>query len=189
MAQMLKFENYAEKSLVTKMADSCDQVNQFLRQLAQQSKPQAEKELHALKQFAKEHDGREHLEPWDLTYYSEKQKQYLFELSEEELRAFFPEQKVLEGMFSTVKKLFNIQIQERKGVDRWHRDVKYFEVFDEFDDLKGGFYLDLYARSNKRGGAWMDVCRERMKIGSDIQHPVAYLTCNFMPPNKDQMGA
>jgi oligopeptidase A len=188
LAQLLQFENYAQKSLATKMADSCEQVTQFLRQLAQQSKPQAEKELHALKLFAKEHDGREHLEPWDLTYYSEKQKQYLFEVSEEELRAYFPEERVLIGMFKTVKKLFNIHIQERKGVDRWHRDVKYFEVFDEFDDLKGGFYLDLYARANKRGGAWMDVCRDRMKVGNQIQYPVAYLTCNFMPPNKNQVA-
>ena len=85
-------------------------------------------------------------------------------------------------MFKTMRRLFNIRIKQRQGVPKWHPDVKYFEVFDEFDDLKGGFYLDLYTRANKRGGAWMDVCKERIKVGSQLQHPIAYLTCNFMPP-------
>tara|TARA_B100001094_G_C18196322_1_gene811511 strand:+ start:19275 stop:21338 length:2064 start_codon:yes stop_codon:yes gene_type:complete len=185
LANLLSFSNYAQKSLETKMANSCEQVVQFLNQLAMQSKPQAEEELKELQKFAKDHDNKEHLEPWDLAYYSEKQKQYLFELSDEELRCYFPENRVLEGMFKTVNKLFKIRIKQKQDVDNWHKDVKYYEVFDEFDDLKGGFYLDLYTRANKRGGAWMDVCKERVKIGDHTQHPIAYLTCNFMGPVKE----
>jgi oligopeptidase A len=183
LANLLSFDNYAEKSLATKMAHSCDEVGHFLQDLADKSKQQAEIELDELTQFAHQHGQVDTLQPWDVAYYSEKRKQYLYELSEEQLRPYFPEKHVLHGLFYTVNKLFNIRIEQKKAVNVWHKDIRYYEVFDEFNDLKGGFYLDLYTRPNKRGGAWMDVCKERkVRLDNSIQHPVAYLTCNFNPP-------
>ena len=182
LAKLLNFENYAMKSLATKMAESGEQVLTFLMQLAEKSKPQAEHELEELKLFSLQHNQKEMLEAWDYAYYSEKMKQYQYELSQEEFRPYFPENRVLEGMFSTMNKLFNIFIKERKDVDVWHKHVRFFDVFDEFDDLKGSFYLDLYTREGKQGGAWMDVCQDRMLKSDALQHPVAYLICNFSGP-------
>lgn len=183
LAQLLGFETYADKSLATKMAESPQQVISFLNDLAKRARPQAEQELAQLRIFAKQHYGMDELEAWDITYYGEKQKQCLFSISDEQLRPYFPEQRVVAGLFEVVKHIYNITTKERSGVDTWHPDVRFFDLFDANGELRGSFYLDLYARENKRGGAWMDDCVSRVRKGDGtLQKPVAYLTCNFNRP-------
>ncbi|MFD1800919.1 oligopeptidase A [Mixta tenebrionis] len=183
LAQLLGFDSYAHKSLATKMAQSPTQVLDFLTDLAQRARPQAEKELERLRAFAKKEHGVEELQPWDLTYYGEKQKQHLYSISDEQLRPYFPEERAVNGLFEVVKRIYGISAQERKDVDVWHPDVRFFDLFDESGELRGSFYLDLYARENKRGGAWMDDCVGMMrKADGSLQKPVAYLTCNFNRP-------
>ncbi len=184
-AQLLGYKNYAELSLVTKMADSPEQVIEFLEDLADKSKPQAEKDLSELKQFAKEQYGIADLQAWDISYFSEKMRQFKYQLSQEEVKAYFPITKVLPGMFSVVKKLYGLKINEINDFDRWHEDVRFFQIVDENGQLRGQFYVDLYARPKKRGGAWMDDFAGRKRLGKELQIPVAYLTCNFTPPAGD----
>lgn len=187
LASMLDFNSYAERSLATKMADTPDKVIGFLRDLAAKSKPQAEKELQEVTQYAKEKHGVETLKAWDMPYYSEKLKQDKYTISDEMLRPYFPENKVLTGLFEVVQRLFGLTITERKNVDKWHDDVRFFEIFDSADNHRGSFYLDLYARAKKRGGAWMDECRvRRYRLNGELQLPVAYLTCNFNAPVGDK---
>ncbi|VAX13526.1 Oligopeptidase A [hydrothermal vent metagenome] len=182
-AQLLGYPNYAERSLVTKMADSPQRVIGFLHDLAQRAKPVAEKELQALQDFAREHYDISELQPWDIACYSEKLRQHTFDISQEELKPYFPETRVIPGMFEVVKRLYGLSIQEVEGVDSWHKDVRFFDIYDEDNELRGQFYLDLYARENKRGGAWMDDCIDRKRNpDSSVQTPVAYLTCNLTPP-------
>ena len=183
LAQLLGFASYADKSLATKMAQSPSQVIDFLNDLAKRARPQGEKELAQLRAFAKEHYGLDELNPWDLTYYGEKQKQHLYTISDEQLRPYFPETRAVNGLFEVVKRIYGITAQERKDVDVWHPEVRFFDLFDENGDLRGSFYLDLYARENKRGGAWMDDCVGMMRMADgSLQKPVAYLTCNFNRP-------
>ncbi|WP_130832498.1 oligopeptidase A [[Erwinia] mediterraneensis] len=183
LAQLLGFDSYSHKSLATKMAQSPDQVIDFLTDLANRARPQGEKELAQLRAFAKEHYGIEELQPWDLTYYGEKQKQHLYTISDEQLRPYFPEPRVVNGLFEVVKRIYGITAQERTDVDVWHPEVRFFDLFDENGELRGSFYLDLYAREHKRGGAWMDDCVGMMrKADGSLQKPVAYLTCNFNRP-------
>lgn len=183
LAQLLGFDSYADKSLATKMAQSPSQVIDFLNDLAKRARPQGEKELAQLRAFAKEHYGLDELKPWDLTYYGEKQKQHLYTISDEQLRPYFPETRAVNGLFEVVKRIYGITAQERTDVDVWHPDVRFFDLFDESGELRGSFYLDLYARENKRGGAWMDDCVGMMrKADGSLQKPVAYLTCNFNRP-------
>ncbi|EGR3963253.1 oligopeptidase A [Vibrio cholerae] len=187
IARMLGFSTYSEKSLATKMAQTTDQVLGFLNDLASKAKPQGEREVEELRQFAESEFGVKQLELWDIAYYSEKQKQYLFEISDEELRPYFPEQKVVNGLFEVLSRLFGMQVKERQGVDVWHESVRFFDIFDAQGTLRGSFYLDLYAREHKRGGAWMDECRVRRTTDSGaLQTPVAYLTCNFNRPVGDK---
>ncbi|GHX39159.1 Oligopeptidase A [Vibrio cholerae] len=187
IARMLGFSTYSEKSLATKMAQTTDQVLGFLNDLASKAKPQGEREVEDLRQFAESEFGVKQLELWDIAYYSEKQKQYLFEISDEELRPYFPEQKVVNGLFEVLSRLFGMQVKERQGVDVWHESVRFFDIFDAQGTLRGSFYLDLYAREHKRGGAWMDECRVRRTTDSGaLQTPVAYLTCNFNRPVGDK---
>lgn len=187
LAQLLGFDTYADKSLATKMAESPEQVIGFLSDLAKRARPQAEQELAQLRAFAKQHYGVDELDAWDITYYGEKQKQHLFSISDEQLRPYFPEQRVVEGLFEVVKRIYGITAKERKDVDTWHPDVRFFDLFDADGELRGSFYLDLYARENKRGGAWMDDCVGRLrKADGTLQKPVAYLTCNFNRPLGDQ---
>ncbi|MEG3768339.1 oligopeptidase A [Alteromonas sp. 14N.309.X.WAT.G.H12] len=186
IAALLGFESYAQKSLATKMANSTEQVLGFLEDLAEKSRPQAQQELEEVKAFAKERFGKEQLNAWDLPYYSEKLKQEKYTISDEMLRPYFPEEKVLHGLFEVVHRLYGLKIVEQPGVDVWHKDVRYFTITDDADALRGSFYLDLYARAKKRGGAWMDECRVRRKLpNGEIQLPVAYLTCNFNAPVGD----
>ena len=187
LAQLLGFDTYADKSLATKMAESPEQVIGFLSDLAKRARPQAEQELAQLRAFAKQHYGVDELDAWDITYYGEKQKQHLFSISDEQLRPYFPEQRVVEGLFEVVKRIYGITAKERKDVDTWHPDVRFFDLFDADGELRASFYLDLYARENKRGGAWMDDCVGSLrKADGTLQKPVAYLTCNFNRPLGDQ---
>ncbi|CAI1110939.1 oligopeptidase A [Serratia quinivorans] len=187
LAQLLGFDSYADKSLATKMAENPEQVLGFLSDLAKRARPQAEQELAQLRAFAKQHYGVDELEAWDITYYGEKQKQHLFSISDEQLRPYFPEQRVVEGLFEVVKRIYGITAKERKDVDTWHPEVRFFDLFDASGELRGSFYLDLYARENKRGGAWMDDCVGSLrKADGELQKPVAYLTCNFNRPLGDK---
>ena len=187
LAKLLGFEHYTDLSLATKMAENPQQVFDFLENLAVRCKPQGEKELAELEEFCKTTENVTALEPWDITFYSEKQKQTQYSINDEELRPYFPEDRVLSGLFELIKRIFNIRAVERFGVDTWHKDVRFFDLIDETDEVRGSFYLDLYAREHKRGGAWMDDCigRKRNADGS-LQKPVAYLTCNFNAPIGDQ---
>jgi oligopeptidase A len=181
-AQLLGFENYAERSLARKMAPSTEAVLEFLHDLAERSHPQAAAELEELTRYAAEQHSHHELQAWDIGYYSEKLRQERFDISQEELKPYFPEDRVVPGLFAVVGKLFGISIREIEGVDRWHPDVRFFEIRDHNGEVRGQFYLDLYARSKKRGGAWMDDCISRLFTPEMDQIPVAFLTCNFSPP-------
>lgn len=185
LAHLLDFKNYAEFSLATKMAQSTDEVIHFLEDLASKSKPQAEKELTELKAFAKEEFGVNDLEAWDVGYYGEKLRQQRYAISQEELRPWFPAEKSIAGMFDVVHKLFDIEFEQSNDIDCWHKDVRFYNI-RRAGEVIGRFYLDLYAREHKRGGAWMDVCRSRWTLDNKTQLPVAYLTCNFTPPVGDK---
>ncbi|AZG71317.1 oligopeptidase A [Shewanella livingstonensis] len=182
LANLLGFASYADKSLATKMAENPAQVLGFLNELGQRSKGQAATELAELRAFAKAHYDVIEMASWDLSFYAEKLQQHKYEVSQEILRPYFPEDKVLSGLFYTVNRLFGLTIKEQKGVDTWHKDVRFFDIFDAENTQRGSFYLDLYARSGKRGGAWMDDCRGRRITSTGLQKPVAYLTCNFNGP-------
>ncbi len=189
-AQMLGYENYAEVSLAPKMATSPQQVLDFLTELAVKAKPFAQKDLQVLEQFAAEQLNLPELEAWDLAYASEKLREQQYAFSDQEVKQYFPEDKVLPGMFKLVEKLYGISITPataQRNVQCWHPDVKFFDINDANGHLIGQFYLDLYARSTKRGGAWMDdaVTRRGIEAGPgnpSVQTPVAYLTCNFSAP-------
>lgn len=186
LAGLLDFKNYAERSLATKMAETPEQVLGFLNDLASRSKTVAVQELEDLRQYAKEHYSMDDLQAWDIGYYSEKQRQHLYDISQEDLKPYFPETRVIAGMFEVVKRLYSIDINEVDKVETWHPAVRFYEIRDDKGQLRGQFYLDLYARKHKRGGAWMDDCMGRMiKSGNDVQTPVAYLTCNLTPPIGD----
>ena len=172
-ARLLGFDNFAEYSLQTKMADSEDEVRAFLLDLADRCLPAAGRELDELREFANRQDAVETLQAWDLAYYSEKLKQERYELSEEELRPWFPLPRVLKGMFTVVERLFGVAVRPVEGVEAWHEDVQSFEI-------------DLYARAKKRGGAWMGDCVSRRRHGGVLQRPVAFLVCNFSPPVGDR---
>ncbi|MFD1805896.1 oligopeptidase A [Pasteurella oralis] len=187
LAKLLDFNTYTELSLATKMAENPQQVLNFLDSLATRSKAQGEKELAELEAFCRTAFHVDTLEAWDIAFYSEKQKQHLYSINDEELRPYFPENRVISGLFELIKRIFNIRAVERFDVDTWHEDVRFFDLIDEKDQLRGSFYLDLYAREHKRGGAWMDDCiGRRKKADGTIQTPVAYLTCNFNAPVGDK---
>ncbi|TBV06051.1 oligopeptidase A [Stutzerimonas kirkiae] len=180
LARLLGFGNYAELSLATKMADSTGQVLGFLRDLAVRSKPFAEQDLAELRAFVAE-QGVDDLQSWDVGYYSEKLRQQRYELNQEELRAWFPIDKVLSGLFAIVQRLYGIEIHELEGFDAWHADVRLFEIRENGKHV-GRFFFDLYARANKRGGAWMDGARDKRRDAEgELVSPVANLVCNFTP--------
>ncbi len=185
-SQLLGFGNYAERSLATKMAESPGQVMGFLIDLAHKSHPQALEEMQEVSRFAKGVLGMEKVCAWDIAYISEKMKGAYFDLSEEDLKPYFPVNKVVPGMFRLVQRLYGITIKKKSDVDTWHPDVEFYEIFDLNGELRAQFYFDLYARPKKRGGAWMDECISRMQKAGDIQIPVAYMTCNSTPPVGDK---
>ncbi len=177
IAAIIGYPNYAEYSLATKMATSVAEVRGFLEQMADQSRPYAQREYLELTQFA----GLE-LEAWDVAFHAERLKHQRFDLAEEALRPYFPLPRVLAGMFTVAEKLYGITIAERTGVDIYHPDVRFYEIRNLDGSHRGGFFVDLYARAKKRGGAWMDECIGRKHLGGIRSLPVAYLVCNFMPP-------
>jgi oligopeptidase A len=181
-ARLLGFANYAEYSIAPKMAQSTEQVLRFLTDLAERSLNLARNELDEVRAFAREHYGQDDLEAWDIGYYSEKLRQHRYAISREDLKPYFPEERVVTGMFQVVRRLYGLDVREIKGVEVWNPSVRFFEIHDEQGWLRGQFYLDLYARPNKRGGAWMDECITRKRGATGVQTPVAYLTCNFSPP-------
>ncbi|MFV8820065.1 oligopeptidase A [Haliea sp. E17] len=185
MAQLLGFANYAELSLATKMADTPAQVVEFLEELAGKSRAQAQQEWQELAQFALEEHGVESLEAWDVGYYSEKLRQQRYAVSQEDVRPYLPVNRVLPGLFEVVQRLYGVAVEEVSDFDTYHPDAKLYNV-TRGGELIARFYLDLYARGKKRGGAWMDDCRVRRISGGDLQLPVAYLVCNFTPPVGEQ---
>jgi oligopeptidase A len=186
LAQLLGFRNYAERSLATKMAEEPQQVLDFLRDLAGRSLELARADLAELHAFAREQHGMAELQPWDLSYYAEKLRQAKYAISQEDLKPYFPEDRVVQGLFEVVSRLYGLAIREVQGVPVWHEDVRFFEIVDNRGLLRGRFYLDLYARANKRGGAWMDECIvRRVREDGSVQVPTAYLVCNFAPPVGD----
>ena len=183
MAALLGFNNYAELSLASKMAPDVASVQTFLAELAEHARQPATEDIAALKAIAAA-DGVVELQPWDSTFYSEKLKVAQFNLSQEALKPYFPAPKVLQGLFSIVKRLYGVDIIERQA-PVWHTDARYFELEDQ-GQILGGFYFDLYARSGKRGGAWMSGFRSRMQTQQGLQKPICYMVCNFTPPVGDQ---
>src|ERR1043166_8482692 len=182
MALLLGFKNFAELSLATKMAESPDEVERFLRDLAVRAKPRAEAELAELREVARA-DGIADLQAWDAAYYSEKLRQQKLGLSDEALRPYFPFPQVVRGMFDLVERLYDVKIEPVAGIPTWHADVTTYALKYRDGEMFGVFYLDPYARpATKRGGAWMDECLVRRKIAAGVQIPAAYLVCNFTPP-------
>ena len=182
MAALLGYPHYADYSLATKMARDAAEVETFLTDLARRARPAALKELADLKAMAQA-DGVA-LEAWDTAYYSERLKERRYQFSEEDLRPYFPLPRVLEGLFTLTERLYDVRIRERQGVEVWHPDVLFYEITDPDGTLRAQFYLDLYARERKRGGAWMDECCVRQGYPAPSL-PVAYLTCNFSAPAAD----
>ena len=179
-ASLLGYPSYADVSLVPKMADSPAQVLGFLDDLARRARPHAERDLAELRAFAHSELGLGQLEAWDLTYASEKMRQRRYDFSDQEVKQYFPEHAVLGGMFRLVETLYGVRISPGTA-PVWHEDVRFFDLHDA-GGLVGQFYVDLYARDTKRGGAWMDDARARRRCGAAIQTPVAYLNCNFARP-------
>jgi oligopeptidase A len=181
-ARMLGYRNFGEVSLVPKMADTPDQVATFLEDLAKRARPYAEKDWAELRAFAAEELGLSQLEPWDVAFAGERLREKRYAFSENEVKQYFPEQAVTDGLFKVAQTLFGVKIR-RDEAPVWHPDVRFFRVEDEAGTLRAQFYLDLYAREGKRGGAWMDDARSRHKRSDgSLQTPVAYLTCNFSAP-------
>ncbi|ROU00992.1 oligopeptidase A [Marinobacter sp. R17] len=185
-SQLLGFDNYAERSLATKMARSVDEVMHFLQELAAKSRPVAVQEFDDLKAFAKDEFGVDELEAWDIGYYSEKMRQARYDISPETLRPWFPAETVVNGLFRVAERLFDLTIEPDTSVETWHKDVTAYRI-RRGDETIAWFYLDMYARKGKRGGAWMADCRVRWRnLRGSLQLPVAFLTCNFTPPVGDK---
>lgn len=179
-ARILGFNNYLERSLATKMVKDPQQIFNFLINLHINICDNEKKELLEIQNFVKRYYSCYRLKPWDIAYYQEKYKQYLFSIDNEKLRFYFPETIVLNGMFVVVNRIYNITIKQRYNVDKWHPDVRFFDIYDEYDEWRGGFYLDIYARKEKCEGAWMDEFVSLMYKNDDFhQRPIAYLICNF----------
>lgn len=184
LARLLGFEHYAELSLATKMAETTQGVVDFLQQLAQHSTGQAKTEWQELQTFAKTELGLDELAAWDVGYCSELLRQRRYAVSQEDIRPYLPIDGVVSGLFEVVQRLYGVQVQEVKEFDNYHPDVRLFEV-QQGGELIARFYLDVYARAHKRGGAWMDDCRVRRHTAQGLQIPVAYLVCNFTAPVGD----
>jgi oligopeptidase A len=177
-AALLGYRNFAELSLVPKMARSVEEVAQFLRDLARRARPQAEREMADLAQFAADELGMTELKPWDISFAAERLRQARYDYSEQELRGYFPEPRVLAGLFQLIDHLFSVRIRPDQA-PVWHPDVRFFRIETARGELIGQFYLDLYARDHKQGGAWQDDARSRWRHDSRLQTPVSFLTCNF----------
>lgn len=215
LSQLLGMENYAELSLASKMVKKPDEVLDFLQNLRQRVTVKAQQEMQELTAFAvkeavkqesidavknqdtqaaisSQHASDTTLQAWDMAYYSEKLREQRYGINDEMLRPYFPIERVLTGMFEVVKRLYGMTVSENQGIDVWHPDVRFFTIYDTREQtkeptLRGQFYLDLYARPQKRGGAWMDECQSRLRLtNNEVQIPVAYLTCNLTPPEGER---
>jgi len=184
-ASLLGFADYAEVSLATKMAESPGHVLNFLNELALRAKPYAVRDLAELREFARDALGLQQLEPWDIAYAGEKLRVARYAFSDNEVKQYFPESQVLPGMFELVEKLYGLAIRPAQA-PVWHPDVRFFSIHDLGGAQVGQFYVDLYARESKRGGAWMDEAITRRRKHDAFQIPVAYLNCNFAPPLGDK---
>jgi len=185
-AQLLGYANFAELSLATKMADSANDVEAFLVDLARRARPRAREELDELRAYARERDGLEDLQPWDAAYYTEKLKDERLGLADEQLRPYFPLPSVLDGLFGLISRLYGMTVKRVEGIDTWHADVEVYALHDPSGDRVGMFFLDPFSRQDKRGGAWMDECQNRYRSADGLQLPVAYLVCNFRPAGEGQ---
>jgi oligopeptidase A len=183
LAQLVGFDNYAEYSLATKMAATSDEVLDFLTELATRTRPAAIAEIEALRALSPEP-----LEAWDTAYYLEKLKREKFSVSDELLRQYFPADRVQEGMFSLAEQLYGVKLQSVDSVSAWHETVQYIEVSDSDGAIIGGFYTDLYARTGKRSGAWIDECIGRKNLTGEVVLPVGYMVCNFPPPDSSAIS-
>ncbi|MBN8482601.1 MAG: M3 family metallopeptidase [Xanthomonadales bacterium] len=183
-AQLLGFANTADESLATKMAASSDKVIAFLRDLVAKARPMAERDLAELRAYARDELGLVDLQPWDVGYASEKLRVARYALGEEELKPYFPLPAVMDGLFAIVGRVLGVGFHARADVDTWHADARYYDLVDADGRVFAGAYVDLYARTGKRGGAWMDVCRTRLRDAEGVHPPVAFLTCNFAPPTE-----
>jgi oligopeptidase A len=181
-AKLLGFEHHAAMRLSTRMADTAGEVESFLHDLADRARPQARAQLEELSAFAAGRGAETPLAPWDIAYYSEKLREDKLGINESMLKPWFELQRVFDGLFTTAGELFGLRFEADEATDTWHEDVHFFHVLGESGQRVAGLYLDLYSRPRKSGGAWMDVCRARMKVGGVEQLPIAYLTCNFAPP-------
>tara|TARA_R110002110_G_scaffold415561_2_gene651011 strand:+ start:246261 stop:248294 length:2034 start_codon:yes stop_codon:yes gene_type:complete len=184
LARLLGFDNYAQLSLATKMADTPEQVIEFLDALGLKSRPQALQDRQELQAFAQQTFGITSLNAWDVSYYSEKLRQQRYAVSQEDIRPYLPINRVLSGLFDVVQRLYGIEVIEIIDFDKHHDDARLFEIRQDKEAI-ARFYLDLYARADKKGGAWMGDCRVRRDTGAGLQIPVAYLVCNFTPPVGD----
>ncbi|RFF29624.1 M3 family metallopeptidase [Wenzhouxiangella sediminis] len=181
-AKLLGFEHHAAMRLSTRMADTAGEVESFLYDLADRAGPQARAQLEELNAFAAGLGAETPLAPWDIAYYSEKLREKKLGINESMLKPWFELQRVFDGLFTTAGDLFGLRFEADDSVDTWHEDVHFFKVLGKDGERLAGLYLDLYSRPRKSGGAWMDVCRARMKVSGVEQLPIAYLTCNFAPP-------
>ena len=181
-ASLLGYDSFAHLSVVPKMVDSPEQVLNFLNDLAERAVPQARQEYAELVKFANDSLNLDTLQAWDIAYVSDRLKKQQHDLSDEDLKPYFPASTAIPGMFKVVGKLFDVSIKRVDEVDVYHPDVQLYAITDKQGRVRGEFYLDNYARENKRGGAWMDVCATRQKVGDQVQRPIAYLTCNLTPP-------
>ena len=184
-AALLGFDDYVDLALQTRMAENSASVTEFLSQLAVAARPSAEREILELSAFAT-HDGITELKAWDIPFYSEKLRQQQYAISQEDVRPWFPLNRVLQGLFDVVANLYGLTITERTDVELWHPDVQYFEITDSDGEARGRFFLDLYARKGKRGGAWMGDGISRKETVHGIQNPLAWLVTNFSPPMEDK---
>ena len=180
-AQLLGYDDYAQLSLATKMAQSPREVMDFLRNLAARARPFAEHDMQELRTYAADKLGLPQLEAWDVAYVSEKLREEKYAFSDQEVKQYFPEPQVLHGLFKVTETIFGVQVRKSQA-PVWHKDVTFYEISDRDGQLIGQFYLDLYARNGKRGGAWMDEAITRRRKAHGIETPVAFLTCNFSAP-------
>lgn len=186
MAMLVGLDSFAAYSLADKMAESPARVIRFLEDLAARIKPQAEKEFATLQDYARTELGLERLEAWDVAWAGEKLRKARYDLSQEELRPYFPVPRVIEGLFELLGRLYGLRFAETDNADVWHPDVKLYEIRNADGSLRGHLYMDLYARPRKRSGAWMDEALNRTRRGGRLQQPVAHLVCNFAPPGEDR---
>jgi len=182
-AELLDFEHYTAMRLSTRMADSAEQVEDFLTRLAERAKPMAEQQLAELNEFAAGLGAELPLAAWDIPYYAEKLRDRQLGINQEKLKPWFELKHCFNGLFEVARELFGLRFEVDDSVETWHDDVHFYRVLDAEGDRIAGLYLDLYARDRKQGGAWMGICRSRIRLAGHEQQPIAYLTCNFAPPS------